>query len=85
MTTLIIQYERDIKNIRRRLSELKAHCNDQMNVEELNLLHGRIELLETEMYEMMYSLAGMRRLTAPKPPTPSMAACISLTEGDAAC
>ncbi len=81
MTELIKQYERDIAMIRGQITELSARKGS----EEEGSLRDRIELLRTEMYELMYSVALMRKETGPKPITPSMAALMSKASGDAAC
>ncbi len=84
MKELIRQYEHDIETIRGRIAQLKEDSRRRMDTDELNELRSRTELLETEMYEMMYSAALMRRITAPKPPSPSYAARQTAAAGDAA-
>ena len=81
MTELIKQYERDIELIRGRITELK----ESGIPDEAGSLRDRIELLQTEMYELMYSAALMRKETGPKPITPSTAALMAKASGDAAC
>lgn len=80
MTELIRQYERDISLLRGRLAELReraAHGGED------DALRERTELLQQEMYELMYQTAVMRRRAGPKPVTPSLAALTRA--GDAAC
>ena len=84
MTELIRQYEKDIELIRGRIKELKTEAGSVTNADNEGSLRDRIELLQTEMYEMMYETAVMRRKTEPKPITPSMAARMAAA-GDAAC
>ena len=84
MTELIKQYERDIELIRGRIAELKMKEREQCGPED-GSLRDRIELLRDEMYELMYSAALMRRVTGPKPITPSTAALLLKEVGDAAC
>ena len=83
MTELIRQYEKDIELIRGRITELKEKSRTQSSTED-GSLHDRIELLRDEMYELMYSAALMRKVTGPKPITPSAAALMKGV-GDAAC
>ncbi|MBR4554756.1 MAG: hypothetical protein IKO27_04090 [Ruminococcus sp.] len=82
MTELIKEYERQIEAVRRRSAELKRRMLLTTDIDEINSLRSRTELLEEEMYELMYSAALMRRNVAPKPITPSFAARMA---GDAAC
>ena len=84
MTELIRQYERDIETIRRRITELKQRSVSSRSDDE-GSLRDRIELLQDEMYELMYSAALMKRVTGPKPITPSSAALLAKAAGDAAC
>ena len=52
-----------------------------MQTKEHDLLLARIELLNAERYELMYSLALMKKHTGAKSPSPSL----RYRAGDAAC
>lgn len=54
-----------------RLKNEKLNCHDP---EELNSLNARIELLETERWELMRTSAQLRAHFDPKPASPSISA-----------
>ena len=76
MKKLIRLYEKDIKALERRITELTS-------LEQTSELRDRIELLQTERLELMYSAAMMRRRLAPPPALPSLR--YSKAKGDAVC
>ena len=85
MTKLIRQYERDINALRGRLEVLRELAK-RGGIDERQELQRRIELIQTELYELMYQTARMRSIAGPKPITPSLAARRrTFPGGDAAC
>lgn len=81
MNELIIQYEKEIEALARRSEDLKKLSRSRMQTKEHDLLLARIELLNAERYELMYSLALMKKHTGAKSPSPSL----RYRAGDAAC
>ena len=81
MKQLMESYERDIEARAARTEELRRRAAGMTTAEEHDSLLSRIDLLIAERYELMHSLAMMRKLTGPKQPSPSL----RFRSGDAAC
>ena len=86
MEKLIIQYEKEIAGLRVRKAELEGLCRTGGDTDSLA---RRIELIQDEITDMMYSVMLMRRWLEPVRPSPSVSATNSrrdtVPEGDAAC
>ncbi|MBR1393769.1 MAG: hypothetical protein IJ561_08065 [Ruminococcus sp.] len=91
MKNLIDVYENDLVKLTERSRQLHEELRRGVPEEELASFQARCELLDRERYELMFSMALMKRLTSPKPPSPSLASYDWLEkeddapEGDAAC
>lgn len=75
MKKILDSYEKTIAQLTVRIGELKDEMKiSQLPVEQLNKLRDRIELLQTEKYDLMFTAAQIRTHLGGKPLSPSLAA-----------
>lgn len=75
MKKILDSYEKTIAQLTVRISELKEQLkSSRLPVSELNIIKERIELLQTEKYDLMFTAAQIRTYLEEKPLTPSLAA-----------
>ncbi|MBR6045051.1 MAG: hypothetical protein IKP47_05400 [Ruminococcus sp.] len=75
MKKLIEQYEDEIGRIVKREAQLREGLkNRSYPAEEVRSVERRLDFLICERYDLMHSLALMRKHCAPKPLSPSLAA-----------
>lgn len=75
MKKILDSYEKTIAQLTVRIGELKDEMKSTyLPVEQLNKLRDRIELLQTEKYDLMFTAAQIRTHLGGKPLSPSLAA-----------
>lgn len=75
MKKILNSYEKTIAQLTVRIGELKDEMKvSHLPVEQLNKLRDRIEFLQTEKYDLMFTAAQIRTHLGEKPLSPSLAA-----------
>ncbi|MGN1132838.1 MAG: hypothetical protein ACI4RN_00110 [Oscillospiraceae bacterium] len=72
MKKLIENYEQTLKELEKRINQLKPELKAETDIDKRHKLEWRIDMLREETYEMRSMLIAMKEHISPKAPSPSI-------------